>query len=197
MANSRKLFHIEGVFDASVLHEVMMLADGKSYDLKVTAVKADFDQETGAPKERKSLRLWFVEYILDHPQFKIIEARHASKAAGYPPTGIYGVVNAALKDGVLKRIGTGTYAVIQKAMNGAHHAAANGAKPVVDKTLSGRDILIKTLKATGQASVKDIRAAFVAHGRSAKSVNDQLGKLKAAKEIKGIGRGLYELRAAS
>lgn len=190
----KKLFHVQGIFDASVLHEIMTLADGRSYDLKVTAVKADFD-ESGEPKERKSMRAWFIEYLINHPQFKTLDAKHAAQEAGYAAESIYGVINAAYKDGVLKRLDErGSYGVAQPKANGAMNGV-NGHK-VPREQITGRQIVIDTI-AAGKNTMADFRAAFVAHGRSPKSVNDQVGKLKDDKTIKALGRGTYELRAAN
>lgn len=123
MATSRKLFHVAMIIDHSVLHDLMMLADGHAVKgtLEVHPVKHGGETETGTLKELPGAREFALAYATQHPRFAVKDLCAAAEAAGLKKQSIATACSVlATRDHALKRVGPGVYEI---RMEGAKKAA--------------------------------------------------------------------------
>lgn len=109
MANEKKLFRVSMIVTHDILHDIMSIASGKSYNLEVAAVKSATDTATGEPTSRPSMREWLIGFIAEHAEFTTKSAGEAAITAGYSKPSIYGALNEAAKNKLIKRTGPGEY----------------------------------------------------------------------------------------
>jgi hypothetical protein len=151
----------------------------------------------GRVQHETSTEQWFVEWIKDHPTFKIKEVVKAGKELGRTPASVYTAARTLVEKDVLKKLGDGAYSRADvKAIEGP---TKKKRKPVKAKTYDKTGdaiILAYASKNHGKFNVTKLKELFDKEGRPTGSVYpsvDKIIKRGLAKRVGESGSGQYEL----
>jgi len=115
MATPRKLFKVSMLIDHSILHELLSLADGKSFEVDVQPARHGGADENGALKSLPSGTEFVVMYMERHPHFKTRDCTAAARELGMNPATITSAIYKLRNDGIIKGVGTAEWKVTAKA----------------------------------------------------------------------------------
>ena len=200
MAMQKKLFKVDMIVDHSILHELMMLADGKSFEVNIRPVKHGGADEKGEPKSAMSGPQFVQSYAMEHPSFTTKEIIAASEGLNLTKATIYAALGAMKVKKVLKSANTGAYEVTGKAMpplGAGRRIKSKGAgvpKPKPGERTADRILgILKQQDRDEGVSVKLIKQKLNEQGRAPTGVSPVLTALVRNKAIKRVGDGVYRV----
>ena len=140
MATQRKLFKVSMLIDHSILHELLSLADGKSFEVDVQPVRHGGADENGALKSMPSGTEFVTVYMERHPHFKSRDIVAASKEIGFNPATIHSAIYKLRNDGLLKSVGAAEWKVVTKGAKKLSAEAKAVRKNLRDNTKAAKRI---------------------------------------------------------
>lgn len=162
-----------------------------------------FDLVTAVPTFRRNAEYsnhhtkaeaFLEEWIKDHPTFRAIEAIKHFKADGRTPGAGYTALRVLSADGRLNKLGEGMYSVPGvKALPAPKKVKAAKKRQHHPDVPAGEFTLRLMSRAHGKISSGTLKSHFAKDGRAPTGVGPVLRKLMAAKKIKQLGEGMYEL----
>jgi hypothetical protein len=206
---TRKLLRVEMIIDASLYYDLMMLIDGKAFDVVCRPVKhGGIDAESGTPKAMPSAPQFVAAYIAKHSRFKTRDVVAAGADLGVKKASINTAIYNLRNDGVLKQVGVAEWQVRTKASKKLDAQAkavqknladnAKAAKPKVVRGKPGeqvKDKIIALLKSQGgEAPIKLIKDQLAEQeGITTSGVTSAMSKMLHAKTVKRVSGGLYRM----
>jgi|SRR6187401_245453 len=206
MATQRKLFKVSMLIDHSVLHDLLSLADGKSFEVDVQPVKHGGADENGALKSLPSGTEFVVMYMERHPHFKTRDVVAAGKDIGVSSATVNGAIYKLRNDGLIKAVGTAEWKVTARAGKKLNAEARAVQKNLRDNTKAARtskrekshpggkrtsDKIMGVLVANkGQADIHLIKEKLGAEGNA---ISPTLTSMIGFKEIVRVEPGVYRV----
>ena len=203
MANPRKLWRVVAIIDNTVLHDLMMLIEGKCVGApEMVPVRHGGADENGEIKPPPSPRDIILDYITKFGELRLGDVKAAGASAGLSNSAITNQVYKLANDKVIKRVDKGAYALNTSKLKKvkalpAPNAARTGkrAGPTSGARLMDRIVAFVRSKQNGSGegvSLDDIKAASVAMGFAVSGVNAALYHCTAKeKTLKRVGLGMY------
>jgi len=127
---TRKYFHLEAMIDASIMHDVLLLIDGRSRIIRMGAAKTAGDQDDGSPRAVPTGREFMAMFVQRNSRFKVRDAIEAATELGLNKSMIYTATNVLVQEGALKRIGPAEYKISNKSKLAKSAAIVKGAPNV-------------------------------------------------------------------
>jgi len=209
MATQRKLFKVSMLIDHSILHELLSLADGKSFEVDVQPVRHGGADENGALKSMPSGTEFVVMYMERHPHFKTRDCTAAARELGMNPATITSAIYKLRNDGIIKGVGTAEWKVAAKASKKLSAEAKAVQKNLRDNTKAAKRIRGGTREKShpgGKRTSDKIMGVLAANKGTAdiRLIKDQLKKgggnisptltdMIAHKEIVRVQPGIYRV----
>ena len=147
-----------------------------------------------------------MEYVKEHPTFVIKDAIKHFQPLGRTSGAMYTAARLLVEKKVLKKLGNGNYSSVHvKALAAPIKGKGKVAKEVKHKRNGGRvlpydvpnkTILWNAIKNRKTFTLALLHEAFEKEGRPPKSISPIIAKLAAAKQIKNIAPGEYEVLKA-
>jgi len=209
MATQRKLFKVSMLIDHSILHELLSLADGKSFEVDVQPVRHGGADENGALKSLPSGTEFVSVYMTKHPHFKTRDCAVAGSELGMNKATITSAIYKLRNDGLIKAVGTAEWKVVTKGTKTLSPEAKAVQKNLRDNTKAARaprksirekshpggtrtsDKIMGVLVANkGTADIHVIKEKL---GRDGGSVSPTLTSMIAHKEIVRAAPGVYRV----
>jgi len=115
MATQRKLFKVSMLIDHSILHELLSLADGKSFEVDVQPVKHGGTDENGTLQSMPSGAEFVAVYAQKHPHFKTRDCVAAAVELGVSKGTVVNAIYKFRNDGIIKSVGVAEWKLVAKA----------------------------------------------------------------------------------
>lgn len=201
----KKLFRVSMIIDHSVLHDLMMLADGNAVkgSLDIQPVRHGGADERGELQRAPTTREFISQYISERGQIDLAGATAEAKRFGITKQAIYAAVQTLVKENVLKRDDRGVYGL--KTSTRAKKAAASA--PAKKKKAAGKAVrnggvgvsehIVRIVRAkqtngsSGGVSLQTIKDNVTKFDIVPTGVGPALTKLVQTKELIRVGTGLY------
>src|SRR5262245_5264301 len=100
MAGPRKLFHLDIIIDSNVLHDMLLLAEGHAFDLKINAINGPSHLNGVGPSGRTSQQsarevLW--PWMLQQQQIVTADAQALAEQHSISKPAVYTLLHKSLK----------------------------------------------------------------------------------------------------
>jgi hypothetical protein len=197
------------LIDHSILHELLSLADGKSFEVDVQPVKHGGTDENGELKSLPTGTEFISVYMTRHPHFKTRDVLAAATELGLTPGSITVAIYKLRDAGTIKSVGVGEWKVTAKASKKLNAEAKAVQKNLRDNTKAARaprastrekshpggtrtsDKIMGVLAANkGTADIHLIKEKL---GRGGGNISPILTSMIAHKEIVRVEPGVYRV----
>jgi hypothetical protein len=206
MATQRKLFKVSMLIDHSILHELLSLADGKSFEVDVQPVKHGGTDENGALQSMPSGAEFVAMYAQKHPHFKTRDCIAAAVELGVSKGTVVNAIYKFRNDGIIKSVGVAEWKVTARAGKKLNAEAKAVQKNLRDNTKAARASSREKSHPGGTRTSDKIMGVLVANkgtadinlikeklGAAGNGVSPTLTAMIAHKEIVRVEPGVYRV----
>ena len=206
MATQRKLFKVSMLIDHSILHELLSLADGKSFEVDVQPVKHGGTDENGALQSMPSGAEFVAMYAQKHPHFKTRDCVAAAVELGVSKGTVVNAIYKFRNDGIIKSVGVAEWKLVAKASKKLDAQSRAVQKNLNDNAKAARKSAREKSHPGGTRTSDKIMAVLAANKGTADIhlIKDKLGKdggavsptltaMIAHKEIVRVEPGVYRV----
>jgi hypothetical protein len=212
---ARRLFHITLTAQPDLAHELLLLASGRAFDIKVSAVPIEQPTPTvdhtteviDAPAEPippgLNAREFLLRVLSEREQVDQKELMKRAIFYGLKPSGLHAACHKALKDKQIKRPRPGVFArgrnfILRDVAttppplaNGHAHANGHANTDTGEPTIANS--ILAVLRDGEPHKMRELKASIVKAGFSKYSIGDALRKMLTAEQLRRVGHATYAL----